>query len=90
MTNEYGMALARVVRDRQWTFDADKLTDEELAAIVASVPVPTFEESEPISLLDNLVGALDGAFISTWQSTAAWQDQLDAARSYLENMKGGA
>lgn len=34
-------------------------------------------------LLRDLVEALDGAFISTWQSTHAWQAQLDAAREYL-------
>ncbi len=35
------------------------------------------------SLLRDLVQALDNAFISTWQSTAAWQSQLDAAREFL-------
>jgi len=30
-----------------------------------------------------LVDALDSAFISSWQSTAAWQQQLDRARDYL-------
>ena len=35
------------------------------------------------ALLRDLVEALDGAFISTWQSTHAWQKQLDAAREYL-------
>jgi hypothetical protein len=44
----------------------------------------------PNQLLADLVKALDGAFISTWQSTAAWQKQLDAARAYVEKMKGGA
>ena len=34
-------------------------------------------------LLQDLVCALDGAFISTWQSTHEWQSQLDAAREYL-------
>jgi hypothetical protein len=34
--------------------------------------------------LRDLVEALDGAFISSWQSTAAWQKQLDAARDYLD------
>lgn len=33
--------------------------------------------------LARLVEALDGAFISTWQSTAAWQAQLNEARDYL-------
>lgn len=35
-------------------------------------------------LLRDLVNALDNAFISTWQSTHAWQQELDAAREYLE------
>jgi hypothetical protein len=33
--------------------------------------------------LASLVEALDGAFISTWQSTEKWQTQLDEARDYL-------
>lgn len=38
---------------------------------------------ESLHLLRQLVNALDGAFISTWQTTAAWQKQLDEAREYL-------
>lgn len=41
-------------------------------------------------LLRDLVLALDNAFISTWQSTHAWKNQLDAAREHLrqiDNMK---
>lgn len=38
-------------------------------------------------LLLELVEALSGAYISSWQSTAAWQQQLNAARDYLENMQ---
>lgn len=34
-------------------------------------------------LLKNLAEALDGAFISSWQSTHAWQTELDAALEYL-------
>lgn len=34
-------------------------------------------------LLVDLVKALDGAFISSWQSTHAWQRELDAAREWL-------
>lgn len=40
----------------------------------------------PNQLLKELVDALDGAFISSWQSTAAWENQLDAARDYLEKL----
>lgn len=39
--------------------------------------------TEAEHLLKELVDALDGAFISTWQSTHAWRDQLDAAREYI-------
>ena len=35
-------------------------------------------------LLRDLVSALDGAFISVWQSTASWQKQLDAAKEFLK------
>lgn len=38
-------------------------------------------------LLSELVKALDGAFISTWQSTHAWQKQLDEAREYLKQQE---
>lgn len=38
-------------------------------------------------VLRNLTEALDNAFISSWQSTAAWQKQLDAARSVLNKEK---
>ena len=39
--------------------------------------------STATAYLADLVQALDGAFISSWQSTAAWQKELDAAREYL-------
>lgn len=44
----------------------------------------------PNQLLADLVEALDNAFISSWQSTAAWQEQLDAAREYLDRLKKGS
>jgi hypothetical protein len=37
-------------------------------------------------LLRELVDALDRAFISSWQSTAAWAKQLDAARNHLAEL----
>jgi len=40
-------------------------------------------------LLSELVKALDNAFISTWQSTAAWQKQLDEAREFLRHQGEG-
>jgi len=42
----------------------------------------------PNELLKELVQALDNAFISTWQSTHAWQKQLDAARDYVKKLEG--
>lgn len=41
----------------------------------------------PNKLLEDLVYALDNAFISSWQSTYAWQKQLDAAREYIDKLK---
>lgn len=35
------------------------------------------------NLLAELTNAVDSAFISTWQSTADWQKQLDRAKEYL-------
>ena len=44
----------------------------------------------PNQLLADLVKALDSAFISSWQSTAHWREQLDAAREYLDRLKKGS
>ena len=43
--------------------------------------------SDTAEYLRALVDALDGAFISSWQSTAAWQQQLDAAREHLHQLE---
>ena len=37
-------------------------------------------------LLHDLAHALGNAYISTWQTTAAWQKQLDAALEYLNEL----
>lgn len=37
-------------------------------------------------LLKDLAEALDGAFISTWQTTSAWQKELDAAMEYVKDI----
>lgn len=34
--------------------------------------------------LKELVAALDSSHISSWQTTAGWQKQLDAARAFLD------
>ena len=43
-------------------------------------------KNDAIEFLRELVRALDGAFISSWQSTHAWQKELDAAREYLREI----
>lgn len=43
--------------------------------------------SEAEQLLEALVKALDGAFISSWQSTAFWDAEIEEARDYLEEMR---
>lgn len=45
-------------------------------------------DAEALPYLRELVDALDKAFISTWQSTAAWQVQLDAAKAWLDQREG--
>lgn len=46
-------------------------------------------EADTREHLSALVEALERAFISTWQSTAAWQKELDAAREYLNRDEAG-
>jgi hypothetical protein len=48
-------------------------------------PVELRIEPTAVELLKNLVTALEGAYISSWQSTHAWQQQLDDARTWLNN-----
>lgn len=43
----------------------------------------TAKEKDAETLLRELATALDNAFISSWQSTWAWQKQLDAALEFL-------
>lgn len=38
-------------------------------------------------LLEDLVKALDNAFISTWQSTHYWQKELNEAKEFLTEYK---
>jgi len=48
---------------------------------------PQADVVDGIERLRNLVNALDGAFISSWQSTAAWSKELTSAREYLAARK---
>ena len=41
----------------------------------------------PNQLLDDLVKALDSTNWSSWQTTAAFEKQLDAAREYVDKLK---
>lgn len=43
--------------------------------------------ANPNELLADLVRALDRAYISSWQSTAEWQKELNAARDYIDAMR---
>jgi hypothetical protein len=45
--------------------------------------------TEAEELLQDLVKALDSSFISTWQSTAGWSTELDAAREYVAAIQQG-
>ena len=41
------------------------------------------DKQNALELLHDLVTAMDNSFISSWQTTAGWQKQLDAAREFL-------
>lgn len=45
--------------------------------------IKIMSDSQAKELLRDLVGALDNAYISSWQTTAGWQKELDAASSWL-------
>ena len=42
---------------------------------------------DAIELLKNLTEALNSAYISSWQSTAAWSQELEAANVFLESLE---
>ena len=44
---------------------------------------PVQQDDEALEVLRALVEALENAFISSWQSTAAWQEQRDSAHALL-------
>lgn len=44
-------------------------------------------EKDALPLLNDLVKALTNAYISSWQSTAAWNKELVAAQQYLTEME---
>lgn len=59
------------------------VAQERIAAALRQSP--GVAERDAVDLLHDLVTALEGAFISSWQSTHAWQKQLTAARVYLDD-----
>lgn len=72
-----------------------KLTEEDARKIIAfltaayapnlGATMKTLHEAAAA-----LVDALDGAFISNWQSTAAWQNHLDELRSIIDAERAAA
>ncbi len=62
-----------------------------LEPVYTSTPQRKPLTDAPLYLV-NLVDALDNAFISSWQSTHGWQQQLDDAREYItkHGIKGDA
>jgi hypothetical protein len=58
-------------------------TDYRHMLDAAPTPPVVQQDDEVLEVLRELVAALENAFISSWQSTAAWQDQLDAASALL-------
>jgi len=64
-------------------YTEDQLREYGKSCSKAARQVPAGAVSDCQIALSNLVEALDGAFISSWQSTHAWKDQLDAARDLL-------
>ena len=58
--------------------------------LAAGAQAQPLTEGTAAGYLKDLCAALDGAFISSWQSTHAWQKELDAAKEYLSNKIGGS
>ena len=61
----------------------------DAAPMTTGKPQRPSAQADAVEALRELVDALDGAFISSWQSTAAWQTQLDRARAALATRGGG-
>ncbi len=79
--DENNQIRASAIRHEE--FEREKVIVQLRAAVNAAETLARNPMPESVRYLQNLVAALDKAFISTWQSTAAWQKQLDAAREYL-------
>jgi len=80
--HNYGNCLSITDEYLERLCDAAK----ERNALAARPAIPSAErvrEADVIELARELVTALDGAFISSWQSTAGWKKQLDALREAI-------
>ena len=73
--------------DMQWIVEREIHADRWSWSYAAPQAMNT--QADAIEALRELVEALDGAYISSWQSTAAWQTQLDRARAVLAAQGGG-
>ena len=60
----------------------------DLAVMGDEVIGTRMKMDNPNQLLDDLVKALDSTYWSSWQTTAKFDKQLDAARAYVEKLKG--
>ena len=64
------------------------VSDSAMSALADAVHQQGEDRRVAIAHLRLLVRALDGAFISSWQSTHAWQKELDDAREWLNQLEG--
>jgi hypothetical protein len=85
LIEELGDVLAAI------SFVADKLALNESAIVTRCLEKTLLyvkwddepNESDADSLLKALVEGLERSFISSWQTTAGWSSQQEAARKYL-------
>ena len=61
---------------------------QDIAELREVIDARRMKMDNPNQLLDDLVKALDSTYWSSWQTTAKFDKQLDAAREYVEKLKG--
>lgn len=74
---ELDSALLKSQADLEESRAAERVLRDEIAELRKQAP------GSVRAYLSDLVCAMDGANISSWQTTAYWQTELDAAREYL-------
>jgi hypothetical protein len=77
--------IRRMIAEHRGPDEFPTWKDAAIAERVRRVKAMSDGEKNARAYLQELVTALDGAFVSSWQTTAAWQTQLDAARQYLHD-----